>query len=80
MKNREGRTTDWKALKERLISGAGTYPFVGSYDDVAEAFAGLSACGVDGAAVGLVNYIGEFPHVRDGLLPRMERLGLRQPT
>jgi hypothetical protein len=31
-------------------------------------------------ALGLVNYITEFPHVRDGLLPRMERLGIRVPA
>lgn len=79
MKNREGRYTDWTALKERMISGAGTYPFVGSYDDVVEAFATLSECGVTGIALGLVNYIEEFHHLKDGLLPRLERIGLRQP-
>jgi hypothetical protein len=28
-------------------------------------------------ALGLVNYISEFPHLRDGVLPRLERMGLR---
>jgi len=26
-----------------------------------------------------VNYVDEFPILRDEILPRMERLGLRQP-
>jgi hypothetical protein len=28
-------------------------------------------------AIGLVNYIKDFPALRDEVLPRMERLGLR---
>jgi hypothetical protein len=40
----------------------------------------LSEAGLDGMAVGLVNYIDEFPVVRDEILPRLERLGLRQPA
>ena len=80
MKGRESRYGDVQAFKERLISGIGTYPIVGSYDDVAHAFARMSAAGLDGMAVGLVNYISEFSHLRDGVLPRMERLGLRAPA
>ena len=64
---------------DRLIGGVGTYPVIGSYDDIAELYAKMADAGLDGMAVGLVNYITEFPHLRDGVLPRMERLGLRQP-
>ena len=77
-----GRETPYaklKELKERLIGGVGTYPVIGSYDDIAELYAKMADAGLDGMAVGLVNYITEFPHLRDGVLPRMERLGLRQP-
>ena len=69
-----------KTLKERMISGVGTYPVVGSYDDVVDEYRQMSACGVDGIAIGLVNYIEDFPVLRDEVLPRMERLGLRQPV
>ena len=40
----------------------------------------VSDAGIDGMALGLVNYITELPHLRDGVLPRLERMGLRQPA
>jgi FMNH2-dependent dimethyl sulfone monooxygenase len=67
---------DRDKLKARLISGAG-FPVIGSYDDAVEIFLKLSAAGLNGLACGMINYIDDFPHIRDGLLPRMERVGLR---
>jgi len=64
-------------LKARLISGAG-YPIIGSYDDVVDIFQRLSDVGIDGLALGMINYIRDFPHIRDEVLPRMERKGLRE--
>jgi len=64
-------------LKARLISGAG-YPMVGSYDDAVETFLKLNEMGLDGLACGMINYIDDFPHIRDELLPRMKRAGLRE--
>ena len=66
-----------RAMTERHVSGIGTLPVVGSYDQVAETFKRYSDAGLDGMAVGLVNYIDEFPMLRDEILPRMKRLGLR---
>jgi len=77
-KGRATRIAALQTLKERLISGLGTYPVVGSYDDVVETFKWLSEAGVNGMAIGLVNYITDFPALRDEVLPRMARLGLRQ--
>ena len=65
-------------LKARLISGAG-YPIVGSYDDAVETFQRLHEMGLDGLACGMINYVDDFPHIRDEILPRMERVGLRLP-
>ena len=31
-------------------------------------------------AVALVDYIADFPALRDEVLPRLERLGLREPS
>ena len=69
-----------RQLKERYISGSGTFPVIGSYDDAAAAYQRLSDAGLDGLAVALVNYIDEFPRLRDEVVPRMERLGLRMPA
>jgi alkanesulfonate monooxygenase SsuD/methylene tetrahydromethanopterin reductase-like flavin-dependent oxidoreductase (luciferase family) len=76
-KGRETPYAQLKELKERLIGGVGTFPVVGSYDDIAELYQRMSEAGLDGMAVGLVHYVNEFHHLRDGVLPRMERLGLR---
>lgn len=46
-------------------------------DHVANTFKFLSDAGLDGMAIGLVNYIDDFPFFRAEVLPRMERLGLR---
>ena len=66
------------AMKARFISGTGTLPIIGSYDDAAAMFMSLAESGLDGMAVGLVNYITEMPSLRDEIIPRMERLGLRE--
>jgi alkanesulfonate monooxygenase SsuD/methylene tetrahydromethanopterin reductase-like flavin-dependent oxidoreductase (luciferase family) len=65
------------AMKERFISGTGTFPVIGSYDEVAATFKRMADAGLEGMAIGLVNYIDEMPHVRDEVLPRLERLGVR---
>lgn len=62
IRTRGGSTSGPKLarMKETIISGTGTYPVVGSYDEVAEEFKRMSALGLDGMAVGLVNYIAPF--------------------
>ena len=64
---------------ERMLAATGTYPFVGGYDEVVRDFVRLSEAGLDGIAIGLVNYVDEMPLLRDEIIPRMERVGLRQP-
>ena len=65
-------------LKERFISGGGTFPVIGSYDEVAATFSRLADSGLDGMALASVNYAREMPVIRDEILPRMERLKLRR--
>jgi FMNH2-dependent dimethyl sulfone monooxygenase len=43
-------------------------------------FLRMADAGLNGLAVGLVNYIDELPYIEAELLPRLERLGLRQPA
>ena len=69
-----------KGMMERFISGGGTFPVIGSYDEVAATLKRLSDVGLDGMALASVNYLQEMPVIRDEILPRLERLGLRQPV
>ena len=68
-----------RAMMERFISGGGTFPVIGSYDEVAATMKRLSDAGLDGMALASVNYVQEMPVIRDELLPRLARLGLREP-
>ena len=78
-KRTRGRDTPMarmKSLKERIMSGTGTYPVVGSYDACAAEFGRMADAGLGGMAVGLFNYITEFPMLQE-VMARMQRLGLR---
>jgi FMNH2-dependent dimethyl sulfone monooxygenase len=78
MRNRTMPYASIERLKERLISGTGTFLVRGSYDDVAEQYKTLYEAGMDGLAVGLVDHFADFAALRDEVLPRLERLGLRK--
>ena len=66
------------AMMERFISGGGTFPVIGSYEEVVATLKRLADSGLDGMALASVNYVQEMPVIRDELLPRLERLGLRE--
>jgi FMNH2-dependent dimethyl sulfone monooxygenase len=65
-------------MKERHVSGIGTLPIIGSFDQVADTMRQMSEAGLNGLAIGLVNYRTEFPFLRDEILPRLRRMGLRE--
>ncbi len=74
--NRFTRTTG-----RRYAGGyPGAYPFVGSPDDIAAEMARMSATGLAGCTVAFVDYLKEIPFFVQEVLPRLERLGLRQPV
>jgi alkanesulfonate monooxygenase SsuD/methylene tetrahydromethanopterin reductase-like flavin-dependent oxidoreductase (luciferase family) len=56
----------------------GTYPVVGTADDVVDELARISATGIAGSALVFLNYLQEMPYFVQEVLPRMERAGLRQ--
>ncbi len=58
----------------------GAYPFVGSPDEVADEMARMSATGLSGCTLAFVDYLKEIPYFVQEVLPRLERLGLRQPA
>ena len=67
-------------IRRRFAAGHGGCPIVGDPDTVAAALADVSAAGFDGFAFSHVNYNQEFPFFRDEVLPRLERMGLREPA
>ena len=58
----------------------GTYPFVGTPDDIAAEMARMSATGLAGCTVAFLDYLKEIPYFVQEVLPRLERLGLRVPV
>ena len=54
-------------------------PLVGDPDFIAQAMADLSTAGLTGIGISLVNYLDELPFFCDEVLPRLERLGVREP-
>lgn len=70
---------DLAKLRRDLANGKGGLLFIGSPDDVAGYLAKVSAAGFTGCGMSFVNYADEFPYFRAEVLPRLERLGVRQP-
>ncbi len=69
-------------VKRRFFAAnsVGGYPFVGTPDKVADELAAVSRAGVRGIAISFVNYLDDLPYFRDEVLPRLERMGLREPN
>jgi len=65
-------------LRHHLAHGLGGIPIVGDPDHVAAELARLSRAGVRGIGVSFVNYAAELPFFCDEVLPRLERMGLRE--
>ena len=65
-------------MRRRMAAGHGGAPMVGNPDDVAAEMVKLHQAGFAGFAFSFVNYLDEFPFFRDEVLPRLERLGLRE--
>jgi dimethylsulfone monooxygenase len=56
------------------------FPLIGDPDRVAELLGTLSRVGFDGIGITTVNFIDDFPLLRDAVLPRLEAAGLRTPV
>ncbi len=77
---RENTPAEDYAMKRKYFAAnaVGGYPFVGTPDRVADELAAFSKAGVRGIAVSFVNYLDDLPYFRDEVLPRLERMGLRE--
>ena len=69
---------EFERQRRFYANGMGGLPLVGDPDHVAKTMAELSQAGLTGMGISLVNYVDELPFFCDEVLPRLERLGLRE--
>jgi alkanesulfonate monooxygenase SsuD/methylene tetrahydromethanopterin reductase-like flavin-dependent oxidoreductase (luciferase family) len=65
------------SFRTRFAGGHGSYPIIGTPDDVAAEFAQIARDGFSGATFAMVNYLETMPYFVAEVLPRLERLGIR---
>jgi FMNH2-dependent dimethyl sulfone monooxygenase len=59
--------------------GYSGFPMIGDPDDIAKMLAELSGAGLTGIGISFINYLEELPYFCDEVLPRLERIGIRDP-
>jgi FMNH2-dependent dimethyl sulfone monooxygenase len=69
---------EFQRQRHHYAHGLGGLLIVGDPDQVAQQLADLSRAGLRGIGVSLVNYVNELPYFCDEVLPRLERMGVRQ--
>lgn len=67
-----------QAPVERRVLARGSYCAIGDPDWVAQELARLRSVGFDGLVLNFVDYLKELPYFAQEVLPRLERLGLRE--
>jgi alkanesulfonate monooxygenase SsuD/methylene tetrahydromethanopterin reductase-like flavin-dependent oxidoreductase (luciferase family) len=75
----ERRPPTAPAERAQLVQGAIGRDFVGAPDEIARQFAEMSQAGIRGLALNFVHHLNELPYFAAEVLPRLERLGLREP-
>jgi FMNH2-dependent dimethyl sulfone monooxygenase len=77
------RPVETRFMREsgKRFAGAypGAYPLVGSPDEIAAEMTRMSEARLAGCSVAFLDYLKEIPFFVHEVLPRLERLGLRQP-
>ena len=69
---------EFERQRRFYANGMGGLPIVGDPDHVAKTLAELSHAGLTGIGISLINYLDELPFFCDEVLPRLERMGLRE--
>ncbi len=70
--------TEFAQARRQQATGMGGWRLVGDPDNVAKELAALAAAGLRGIGISMVNYAEELSLFCDEVLPRLERLGLRE--
>jgi dimethylsulfone monooxygenase len=69
---------EFERQRRFYANGMGGLPIIGDPDHVAKTMAELSHAGLTGMGISLVNYLDELPFFCDEVLPRLERMGVRE--
>lgn len=69
---------EFQRRRRHQAHGMGGIPIVGDPDGVAAEIGRIAGAGLRGIGVSFVNYLDELPYFRDEVLPRLERMGLRE--
>ncbi|MFN3938856.1 MAG: LLM class flavin-dependent oxidoreductase [Gemmobacter sp.] len=67
----------YRLHRKWFAGGAGTYPLVGTPEDIAGQMQAMAQAGFAGTTVSFVNFADELPFFCDGVLPILARMGLR---
>ena len=71
---------NYERQRDRWTLGHGTYgPITGTPDQVAETMCRMKEIGYSGLAFSFTNYMKELPYFQQEVMPRLEKLGVRQP-
>ncbi len=68
----------YEAMRRHVAHGLGGIPVVGDPDRVADELARFSRAGLRGIGISFVNFSDELPFFCEEVLPRLERMGLRE--
>jgi dimethylsulfone monooxygenase len=71
---------DFEERRYHQANGMGGVPIVGDPEAVARELARLAAAGARGIALSFVNYLDALPLFSGEVLPRLARMGLREPN
>lgn len=66
-------------FRGRFAAGHGSCPLIGTPDDVAAEIKRFHDAGFGGMTLSFVDYTGELAYFAQEVMPRLERLGVRQP-
>jgi len=69
---------EFQRQRHHYAHGLGGFLMVGDPDTIANQLADLSRAGLRGIGFSFVNYLKELPYFCDEVLPRLERMGIRE--
>lgn len=68
----------YRLHRKWFAGGAGTYPLIGTPADIADQMVEMADAGFAGTTVSFVNFAQELPFFCDGVLPLLQKAGLRE--